>query len=271
MNVIGRSNVCCNVRCEENGVYSKCVLLDNQWEVEAGIFVDNRTFIIKEATWEVHRGPENVQIGFQKINQLQGKSGYIEGKRELNVLLPRTDGEMIKYMFNQCINGLVQAETYIYKIRGFASEAEYDLYWDQLEENGCRMYSNKSEEDLKWTQYAAPLIRNKNLFNRFKNSKIVYYGGKYMMAYGSFNDSYHEFDVSIEFNVNTGIISDCEIVFCRAPGKACFTNNSHRKKLIGRNFNELNKKDVIHLFGKSEGCYHLVEMVMDLLRLIKYI
>ncbi len=271
MDVIGQSNVCCTVKAEGKTVYAQCVLMDNQWEAEARLSADIETFIIDEADWEVHKAPSNIPLGCYSIEEMRGKSGYIEGKKELNILLNRKEGEMLKYMLNQCINGLIQAETYLYKQRGFADEEEYDAYWDKIEKNGCRMYTHKSTEDVEWSQYAAPLTRCHNLFNRFKSSKFIYYGGKYMFAYGNLTDSFHRIDISIEFNGATGIITDCEIEFSRAPGQACFSNNLHRKKLIGRNLKELTKKEVIHLLGKSEGCYHLVEVVTDILRTAKYI
>lgn len=268
MNIIKQLNVCCNVSRKGEKVYSQCIFLDNEWETVIEILADIHSFIIAEANWEVHKAPKNIPTGFFNIQELEGKSGYIEGKAQLNTLLLRSGGEMLKYMVNQCINGIIQAETYVFKQRGFFKEEEYDIFWDKLEKNGCRMYSHKSEEDLPWSKYAAPLTRKNNLFNRFKSCKTIYYGGKYMFAYGSFSDSFHKIDINIEFNANTGFISDCEIVFSKAPGKACFDNKAHRKKLIGRNIKEIRKKDIISLFGKSEGCYHLVEIMSDILRLV---
>lgn len=271
MDIVRQSDVSCNVKLEGNRVYSHGILIDNEWEAEVKIWVDVKTFIIEEATWEIHRTPLDIPIGCYSINAMRGKSGYIDGKKELNILLSQKGGEMLKYMFNQCINGLIQAETCVYKQRGYVKAEDYDAYWDELEKNGCRMYSNKSEDDLSWSKYSAPLIQENNLFNRFKSTKIIYNGDKNMLCYGNLADTYHRINVNIEYNKDTGIISDCEILFSKAPGKACFTNDIHKHKLIGVNFKELTKKEIICLLGKSEGCYHLVEIVVDILRTIKYI
>jgi hypothetical protein len=252
----------------ENALLSKTILINREWEIEARLLVEISSFRIECAEVEANKAPEEVELGIQVTNALKGMKGYIEGKKELNRLLEFPGGEMLKYLFNQCINGLIQAETYVYKERGFANREDYDVYWDKLEENGCRMYSHIDPKDCKWMDYVKPKEKQRNLFNRFKTYNIARNSEDKIVARASFSDSYHELNIEILFLEESGIVENCQICLSRAPGKACFENKCHETQLVGKNIYHLKKTDIIKLLGQSEGCYHLVDITADLLQAI---
>lgn len=268
MEVLQQSNIMCIVERMDDEICAKTLLVDRDWEVEAQLFVDLHTYQIKNATWQVLKGKEEHGTDLQTVDVLIGLSGYIQGKRELKRLLDKPCGTMMKYLFTECIDGLIQGETCVYEERGYECEEDYNHYWDELEKNGCRMYSHITADDKDWLDYADPRCRKKNLFNRIKSCHVVDYGAKTNVARGMFSDSYHELNIEIGFHEETGIILSCEIFFSRAPGKACFGNQIHKVMLIGKSIYEMQKIDVIDLLGRGEGCYHLVDITLDLLRLV---
>ena len=268
MNVLGQSNISNIVNRMGDKLCSSCILSDNTFEISTKLIVDIKNFEIIESFAEIHKSPfENMKKIIQ-LDEFKGKSGYIEGKKWLKRVLDFENGEVLKVLFNQCINGIIQAETYLIQERGFKSNEEYNRYWDQIEENGCRMYCNKHQDDLEWTEYASPLDRKENLFNRSINSKWFELDDKNIFAVGTFSDSYHELHVNLKMK-NHEQIETCEIEYKRAPGKACFENYIHQEKLKGKYLKELDKKTIISMFGKSQGCYHLVDLLLELSRTSK--
>ncbi len=284
------------VNIEGDKIVSSVVVLERTWEAEAVIFMDIKTFTIKKALAEVHIKSENPQtdnpdvIGIpdcekrrselKEIPELEGISGYIDGKRYANILLEYENGDKLKYMFLQCINGMIQAETYVYKEREFETPDSYNKYWDKLEENGCRMYSNIAPSDPPWMDYAGPITRKMNLFNRFKRVSIIEkqkaeLKGEHTSELdidsdidivASFTDSYHELLIMMSLQGEKLEVKSCTIDFVRAPGLACFSNGVHSENFIGEEFKGLDKRKLIDVFGKSQGCYHVVDIMLDVHR-----
>ncbi len=264
---IEQFNAVCSVDLERDALVSRCLVLQRSWEAEAILKMDVATFKIEMAECEIHYKSSPRSDVYETLPELEGCSGYIEGKRALNQLRDRPNGEIMRYLFTQCINGVIQAETYVYRQRGFVTPDHYNKYWDKLEENGCRMYSNIAPDDLPWMDYAAPLTRTKNLFNRFKRVNIIMEGNTASVA-ASFSDSYHELQVALNMSIDDFLVSDCTVDFVRAPGAACFDNGVHAAKLVGQSLLTIEKRRLIDIFGKSQGCYHVVDIVLDVHRLV---
>ncbi len=254
------------VNIEGDKIVSNTVVIEKHWEGQGTLFMDIKTFKIEKALYELHIKGENPCNICEEIPELKGLSGYMDGKKDMNVLTEKPNGDKLKYMFLQCINGMIQAETYVYKERGFQAPDEYNKYWDKLEENGCRMYSNVDPSDLPWMEYAGPLSRKINLFNRFKRATLIKKENGDINISASFTDSYHELIVELALIGQDMVVENCDIQFVRAPGVACFHNSVHGQHFVGRKMKHLNKRDLIESFGKSQGCYHIVDVMLDVYR-----
>ncbi len=264
---IEQFNAICSVDLERGELLSRCIVLQRSWEAEAILTMDVATFKITKAECEIHIKTAPRRDLYETLLELEGCSGYIEGKRALNQLRAKPNGELMRYLFTQCINGVIQAETYVYRQRGFESPDHYNKYWDKLEENGCRMYSNIAPDDLPWMDYAAPLTRTKNLFNRFKRVNIVMEGEEAVVS-ASFSDSYHELQVALNLTADGFMVANCIVDFVRAPGEACFGNGVHADGLVGQSLLTMDKRLLIDIFGGSQGCYHVVDIMLDVHRLV---
>ncbi len=260
------------VKLENNQLITNCVVLEKKWEGELTLFIDVKTFKINKGVAEIHLKGKDYDNIYYELKELEGLSGYMDGKKDMNKLLEYNQGDKLKYMAIQCINGMIQGETYVYKKRGFDTKDSYNKYWDKLEENGCRMYSNIHPDDLSWMDYAGPISRKYNLFNRFKRVYIKKIGKGERVEFNvmaSFTDSYHELVVDMVMMGKEMMVEKCEIDFVRAPGVACFQNGVHGENFIGKKFALLDKKQIIESFGKSQGCYHIVDVMLDVYRKIK--
>lgn len=230
-------------------------------EQEAKIQVSIDDFIIRRATFS-----EGGKVF--DIDSLKGVYGYIEGKKTIKDKLFHQP-EIIE-SFLQCVSALIQGETYIYDKRGFLSKDDYNKYWDKLEEDGCRYYSKKRADiksnDPKWMDYVPDNFSKTDLFHREKIYGAVVEDGK-LLAMGYLNDTYHEMGISLHLNLS-GEILDFNIDFFRAPGKACFTNNENNDALVGNNISQITKKDIIRALGGTDGCYHIVELAIELIGVI---
>ena len=118
MEILDQSNIMNHVERFDHEICSKAVLVDRNWEIEAQLLVDTHTFQIHKATWQVLKGSQGQASELTDVDTLIGGSGYIQGKKELNRLLELPHGFLMKYLFTECIDGLIQGETCVYKERG---------------------------------------------------------------------------------------------------------------------------------------------------------
>lgn len=261
-------NISVSVDRGGSDVISSSIYLDRNLEMHGYICADIRSYEIRDAWCETVKSCGNVKTGFVGLEFMKGMNAHIEGKRKALRHLKSSYDPKVRYLMEQCFNGLIQAESYVYRERGFKDKECYNKYWDILEENGCRMYRYPSETDLRWMDYIPQYERKHFLFSRFKNFELER-NGDLCRGRGHFSDSYHELCAEIVHDRKSELIKECDIMYVRAPGAACFGNDAHGKKLEGMKLSELTGADIVDMFGRSEGCYHLVEILKDLIRLLK--
>ncbi len=151
--------------------------------------------------------------------------------------------------------------------RGFPSEEAYEEYWHKREKNGCRYYSHPNECSSGWFDHVGSYKREGNLFNRCKIYKLID-NGLDLAVQGTFSDSYHEMNTEICFDKKTGIICQCVLSIFRAPDSICFKNSMHGGQFEGKNFYTMTRRQIIDIVGGSQGCYHLTDLMTDMLNTI---
>ncbi|MEL7656077.1 MAG: DUF2889 domain-containing protein [Bacillota bacterium] len=257
----------CTVNKEGKHIASTTVFIGKNFEVQAQLLVDINSFQICRAEWEISRAYGNISLGKGNALELIGAEAYFNMKQALDKLKEPNGGTRIKSLFFECVKGLIQAETYVFAERGFSSEAAYETYWHEREKNGCRYYSHPNDWDSGWFEYVGSYKRQSNLFNKCKNYRLMKNGSD-LVGQGSFSDSYHEMSAELHFNKITGIISRCELLIFRAPEGICFENRMHGAKLVGTNCYTLTRRQVTEIVGGAQGCYHLADLITDLIALV---
>lgn len=234
---------------------------------KASLEVDKRRFEVVDAVLSITGKETHTN---KNLDCLKGIEAYIPGKKIIRSKLEGYEKFAIE-CFLQCVSALVQAETYLYVERGYVSKAEYNVYWDMLEKNGCRFYSDSRqylrEGALTWMEYVPDRYGADILFERNKEYNVFRIGEIYEL-YAHLKDTFHEMKMSIKLDCDL-TVKDAVLEVLRAPGVACMTNRENEHKLIGGDFGNITKREIIEKLGGSDGCYHLVEMGIELQELIK--
>jgi hypothetical protein len=268
MEIIKQGSVFCSVNQVGGQLESKTVLMSSEFEAHATLIVDAGTYKINQAEYEISKAHYETSIGKHSLPDLVGTEAYFGINRAL-VRLPELNRvKRLRPLLQECVKGLIQAETYVYIERGYDSEAAYEDYWVKREKNGCRYYSSFTDDLPGWFEYVGSYRREGNLFNRYKNYKLIDKGFGFQ-AQGTLNDSYHEMTADISFERITGKIRQCELSVFRAPGEACFENVIHGERFLKQNLYTLTGKQIHEIVGGALGCYHLNDLVADLINMVR--
>lgn len=242
---------------------AKTVYCGTDSEVSARLLVDQTTFAITGADWEEY----SPTVEYVELPELLQVEAYFNCGPVLKEKLAGL-GVFPRSLFADTVRGIIQAETYLLKERGFNSAADYSNYWEKFYANSCRYYSNLHRINQKWYEYAGG-YRNRNLFNRFKSQVVSKddHAGGYRVS-GLLSDSFHELSVNMLLDENL-LITDCSGALLRAPDAVCQEAVSFLLKLPGQQADNMDKKQTAALLGQGEGCVHLIDIVFEGLESIK--
>lgn len=242
------------------------VIISRRTEAQARLVVGVRDYLIREAVWEVAKAPGGVGSGCGQVPEAVGEKANTGIHSALAGLIEIPEGAVLRALFFECVKGLMQAETYLYIERGYADEASYEAYWMDKESSGCRFYVTHQKDAPSWFEHVGPYRRTRNLFNRSKNY-ILSTRGHLSAIQGTFTDSYHEMACEVVYDRQSGIIEACDLWMFRAPGESCLPTVRQGDLFVGTNIYNLTRKNVAQIVGGAMGCYHLTDLLADLLPL----
>jgi len=242
---------------------AESTFLSTDFEAVGRLLIDQKSFLIKDARWDIYRSPGGGLNGGKELPGLKGVEAYFNAGGSLRRVAGDEAGGLPRELLADCVKGSIQAETFIFEKRGFTSARAYEEYWDKIYFNACRYFSNLDRLTCRWFDYIGGYEREGTLFNRNMSSIVWRQDGGSLAAYGCFSDSFHELGVHIGLN-SEGIVTECAGNFLRAPDRICFENSAHLLKLVGKNIARLNKREIGELVGGSQGCNHLVDMAYDI-------
>lgn len=263
MHCIYHASYSTTVLRRNDDLWSQCVYLSTDTEAMGMLRVDVYSFHIKEARWHVYRSPGKALNGGGEVPGLIGSEAFMHIGPVLHHQFGEQRGVMARELLAECVRGLMQAETFVYRERGYASAKEYDEYWDGILKDSCRYFSNLDRVAQPWMDYIGGDVRDNSLYNRIKSTNILSSSDNCLLINANFLDSFHELTVNISANFD-GIIQGCTGNYLRAPDKVCFENSELLVKMVGRNLTGLTKKDIAQDLGFSSGCTHLVDLVYDI-------
>jgi hypothetical protein len=267
MKIIYQKNNACTVNRERDDLVAEYVLVSTLQEARAEITVDVEKFAIKSARWDVFRLPEGYTALGSDIPELIGLEAFFQAGAGIRQAIGDEMNGLIQALVNECVKGLIQAETYVYGERGYSSASEYDRHWETFDPEYCRYYKNIDRIAMHWSEYLGGCRRERNLFHRNRQC-TVYRQAEGMVLNGSFIDSFHEFGLMMRLNLQ-GEIADCRGDFLRAPDRICFENSEHLQRLKGKNLSGVTKRLLGQDLGGPQGCFHLVDMAYELAQALK--
>lgn len=268
MQAIFQQSCTCSVRRKQNELTAYSAILNTELEATASMVVNVSSFEIKSARWDVYRTQHGYTETGREITELNGIEAFMHAGPEVRKRLSHEMNGLVVDLMNECIKGLIQAETYVYTERGYATAKEYDEYWRTFNNNYCRYFKNIDRLSSYWTEYLGDCLRKDNLFHRNLQSSVFrIQEGNYMVT-GQFIDSFHEIGLFFEANEG-GKIIDCSGNLLRAPDPVCFENDQHLSKLKGKNILAPDKKELALDLGGPEGCYHILDMITEMSKALK--
>jgi len=266
MSISGQRSIFCTVRKEEDLVSSTAVILSKKVEAQARLIVGAQDYLIREATWEISKAANGVGLGTGQVREAIGGKANTGINSVLAGLLETEGGAVVRAMFFECVKGLMQAETCLYRERGYADQAAYEAYWMDKESSGCRFYVTHKKDAPSWFEHVGPYQRTRNLFNRSK-SYILSVQDMKCTIQGTFTDSYHEMACEVVFDRQSGIIRRCDLWMYRTPGESCLPTVQQGSLFVGKDIRQLTRKNITQTVGGAMGCYHLADLLADLLPL----
>ncbi|NMA52498.1 MAG: DUF2889 domain-containing protein [Peptococcaceae bacterium] len=249
-------------RINDQELLAEATVLDTEQEATGQLKVDSSSFEIKDAVWEVFRSRGGKFNGRQNVTGLKGAVAYFGVGPSMRRELGGIAGGLVRELLNECVKGIIQSETFLFRERGFASLKEYGEYWRKAHASDCRYQSNMFRAARKWEDYVAGFEHNLNLFNRFK-SCMIYKEHNSLIATCGFSDSYHELGISCTLDVN-GYVKECSGSFLRAPDQVCFECAQLPAGLQGNVITDCTTKQFVEIMGGPQGCDHLVDLTKDL-------
>lgn len=217
--------------------------------------VKPESFLVREARLECATPADEAII---PLRQLSGVKAYLDGGTGLKSAIKSLD-KPVAVLVAEAVRGIVQAETYLLKERGFPSLAEYSRYWETMYAGSCRFYSNLDRVRRHWDEYAGSGARSGQLFLRNKTCLLYSIGQDRFFCIVSLSDTFHELNVRLRTE-NT-VIQSAAADFLRVPDPVCTEAASYVAGLSGTDIQHIQKKDLARLLGGGQGCIHLIDVI----------
>lgn len=255
MRCVLQRNFHTSVRDEKSQLLAETIYQDSSREVAARLFVDRKTFSIQEA------GLERLGCDGVLVPELLGMVAYLGAGKELRQALAGIKDPLAAELFAETIRGIVQAETFLYRERGFSSAGEYGRHWNEKYLNSCRYYSNLGRVTRRWEEYDGHERRGGYLFLRSKTYLLYQEAAGSYLVKGALNDSFHEMSIVMQFAKQ---IVACSGNMLRVPDEVCCGAMEFLPCLHGMDsFPGLPKSVLAEMLGGGQGCIHLVDLVSD--------
>lgn len=235
-------------------------LIATGWEAAATLTAATATLAIEDAAWTVARSPGGAADGERAVPALRGVLARIGSGADLRAAA-RDEGDIPYRLIAECVKGIIQAETYLFRERGFPDAETYEQYWKDTYTGSCRLYSNLDRVVATWYGHISARRWSDLLFTRAKTAAVTAGGDGDLTIAGSFADSFHELGVTL--TAQGGVITAVAGNFLRAPDPVCPETAAHLAALPGIPLAA--GKTAVQSLGGPQGCVHLADLVEHLL------
>lgn len=247
-------------------MFGRTAFLSTELECAASLRVNIRSFHIEKARWEVYRGPGGPLS--RDIPELAGVEAYLGSGNSLRQAVLKDCGGKALSLISETVRGIIQAETFVYRERGYQDAKSYDDYWEKMYIDTCRYYSNLDRISRRWEDHVSSQKRCNNLFNRFKGISVAEDGDMYSAA-ASLSDSFHEVGINLALEKESGAVTAVDCRLLRAPDPVCFESGCFGQNLLGQKLPSMSKKEIAGALTGSQGCVHIIDLCSDLAAILR--
>lgn len=261
------------VRLVGQDLISEVTYCGTDREVYACLVVDPQTFIVKSATWEKYRTPEEKGHKTLNLTQLEGMEAYFGCGGTLRQALAPLQEPFARELFAEAVRGISQAETFLLQERGYSSPQAYEDYWNEFYVGSCRFYSNLERVTKGWYEYLGYSKRQGILFNRLRNLVLFeddHGPDQFYLLIGQLCDSFHEVSVNLIIEKDTLSVKKATGHFLRVPDPVCGEAAELVKIIEGKNLQGMSKKNLAHLLQSGNNCVHLIDLIYEGAETLEY-
>lgn len=249
-------------RLDQDIMVASAHYMDSQQEYLAVIQTDCHELIIQRAEFRDLGSPGHLKEKTTLIPQMNGITAYLGSGPQIRQVLEPLNMPTARSLFNDCIIGIIQAETFLYKERGYASAEDYSRAWEDFYEGSCRYYSNPETIKQSWSEHMGMEERELNLFDRFKSQQLLEDGNEFIII-GGLTDTFHHMGSWIRVEAQNNIITQAEGNLLRCTDIICQEASTFLRTLSGQELNRFSKKELAAQLGAGQGCVHLIDLVYD--------
>jgi len=259
-------------RLNDKELISQSMFLSTRYDCSATLCATTKGYKITQAYYSIHRCPDMSKRKEANIPELIGGSGHYDGVKAIKDLKDFGDDGKVKELLVESIRGLDQAETYLLEELGMKTREEYETHWQKGKNDYCRPYWGKMPGLEEWSTYIGAYDYNRtgNFYTKYKSYTIIQKNENEAIVSGTYNDSFHEMNSEITYNLTNRNISAFDMVVVRAPHTPCYElSHTAAESFIGKSIDALPKRDVGKILGGAPGCFHLTDIVFDMALAVK--
>lgn len=245
---------------------ARSTLLATGWEAAASLSAATATLAIADANWNICRSPGSAHNGGRNVPALKGVVAGLGSGPALRAAA-RDEGDLPYRLLAECVKGIVQSETYLFRERGFPDAETYEKRWKENYTGSCRRYSDRTYHGRSWYEHVADRAWSDLLFTRVKTAAVAAGEDGSLDVAGSFTDSFHEFGVCL--NVRGGVVTAAQGTFLRAPDDICTESTAAFAALPGTPLTSLDRETVARQIGGPQGCVHMADLVGHMLHTLR--
>jgi len=265
MEYSGQRHWHCQVtRPEKDLVYARTTYLSITSEAMASLAVDPVSLAVREARWTVYRQADDRPLD-TPVPGLTGLTAHFGCgpalKKALGGFSP-----LAAELFAETVRGVIQAETFLTRERGFASMEAYDDFWKETQAGSCRYYSNLDRVSRKWATHVGDQRRPDVLFNRFKAAVWHRLPSDGFLITATLADSFHDAGLAVQVTGPAFTVIRAQGGVRRAPDAVCLEAGAAVPELAGTALAQTDKRTIARVLGGPQGCVHLIDLAGDLCR-----
>ncbi len=264
MSLLYHSNIFTTVtRSCPGELLARSTLLSTGWEATASINALSATFVITDACWDICRSPGGAHNGGRVVPALAGVAAGLGSGPALRAAA-RDEGDLPYRLLAECVKGIVQSETYLFRERGYPDAATYEKSWKENYTGSCRRYSDSTHQGRSWYEHVADRAWSDFLFSRVKTATVTAGADGALHIDGSFTDSFH--GLGARLSVLGGVVTAAQGGFLRAPDDICTESAAALAALAGVPLTSLGREQIFRTIGGEQGCVHMADLITHMLQ-----
>lgn len=246
-------------RLSKNRIWSGTNYMDLDYNIEAWLLIDPKDFIIQDAALNIFRGA--VIEGIKELPCIQGAAAYPGiGKVVKTVTATDTTGLFADLLLEN-VKAIVQAETYLYRERGFDSRQVYQQAFRNNYQNTCIYFSHPQfvNSSAQYHHLKGQRVQEL-LFARHRQVSIEDKGCGFTLT-ANLADTYHQMYLALKLSPAHKVVK-ARGEIQRSPNHLCQIAAQKIENLLNKELPLENRawQDAV---GGADGCTHLADLARE--------